>query len=93
MRYEYTIAADGSYTYRFGGLVNNRMTNDDDSGVVELGGEFVTLKGQRRVTRHRFANLQQALDGSTVLTLWPPVDMSQISPSRDSEYWTRSAKK
>ena len=93
VRYEYTIAADGSYTYKFGGLMNNRMTSDDDSGVVELGGEFVTLKGIRHVTRYRFGNLQQALDGSTVLTLWPPVDMSKITPSRDSEYWTRAAKK
>jgi hypothetical protein len=93
VRYEYTIAADGSYAYKFGGLLNNRMTNDDDSGVVELGGEFVTLKGHRHVTRYRFVNLQQTLDGSTVLTLWPPVDMSQIMSSRDSEYWTRSAKK
>lgn len=93
VRYEYTIAADGNYTYKFGGLLNNRMTNDDDSGVVELGGEFVTLKGRRRVNTYRFGNLQQALDGSTVLTLWPPVDMSKITPSRDSVYWTRSAKK
>ena len=37
MRYEYSIAADGNYTYKFGGLMNNRTTNDDDSGVVELG--------------------------------------------------------
>jgi hypothetical protein len=44
VRFGYTIAADGSYTYKFGCLLNNRMTNDDDSGVVELGGEFVTLK-------------------------------------------------
>ena len=93
VRYEYTIAADGNYTYKFGGMLNNRMTNDDDSGVVELGGEFVTLKGRRHVNTYRFGNLQQALDGSTVLTLWPPVDMSKITPSRDSVYWTRSAKK
>jgi hypothetical protein len=93
VRYEYTIAADGSYTYKLGGMLNNRMTSDDDSGVVELGGEFVNLKGHKHVNRYRFANLQQALDGSTVLTLWPPVEMSKIYPSRDSEYWTRSAKK
>jgi hypothetical protein len=69
------------------------MTSDDDTGIVELGGEFVTLKGNKRVNRYRFGNLQQALDGSTVLTLWPPVEMSKIYPSRDSVYWTRSAKK
>jgi len=93
VRYEYTIAADGSYTYKLGGMLNNRMTSDDDSGVVELGGEFVTLKGHKHTNRYRFANLQQALDGSTVLTLWPPIEMAKIYPSRDSEYWTRSAKK
>jgi hypothetical protein len=37
--------------------------------------------------------MQQALDGSTVLTLWPPIDMSQIQSSRDSTYLTRPAKK
>ena len=37
MRYEYSIAADGNFTYKFGGMLNNRMTNDDNSGVVELG--------------------------------------------------------
>jgi hypothetical protein len=93
VRYGYTIAANGSYSYKFGGLVNNRMTTDDDTGVVELGGEFVTFKGVRHVSRYRFANLQQALDGSTVLTLWPAVDMAQISASRDSVYWTRVVKK
>jgi len=93
VRYEYTIAADGSYTYKLDGMLNNHMTNDDDSGVVDLGGEFVTLKGHKHVNRYRFGNLQPALDGSTVLTLWPPVEMSKIYPNRDSEYWTRSAKK
>jgi hypothetical protein len=53
----------------------------------------VTFKGVRHVSRYRFANLQQALDGSTVLTLWPAVDMAQISASRDSVYWTRVVKK
>jgi len=47
----------------------------------------------KHVNRYRFANLQQALDGSTVLTLWPPVDMAKIHPNRDSEYWTRPGKK
>jgi hypothetical protein len=92
VRYGYTIAANGSYSYKFGGLMNNRMTTDDDTGVVELGGEFVTFKGVRHVSRYRFVNLQQALDGSTVLTLWPAADLSQISPARDSTYWTRVKK-
>jgi hypothetical protein len=93
VRYGYNIAPDGSYTYKFGGLVNNRATNDDDSGVVELGDGFLTFKGRKHVNRYRFGNMQQALDGSSVITLWPPVDMSQITPSRDSTYFTRPAKK
>jgi len=93
VNYGYTIASDGTYTYKFGGLMNNRPTSDDDSGVVELQGEFVTFKGHRHVTRYRFVNLQEALDGSTVLALWPPNDLSQIDSNRDTEYFTRPAKK
>jgi hypothetical protein len=93
IRYGYTIAANGSYTYNAGGLLNNQTVNDDDSGMVELGGAFVTFKGHRHVKQYRFAHLQQALDGSTVMTLWPPVEMSQINSSRDSEYLTRPAKR
>jgi hypothetical protein len=89
----YTIAADGSFTYKTAGLLNNRTVSEDDSGVVELGDGFVTFKGHRHAIRYRFSNLQAALDGSTVLTLWPPVDMSQITPTRDSTFWTRVAKK
>ena len=66
------------------------MVSDDDVGMVQLEGEFVTFKGQKRSNRYRFVNMQQALNGATVLTLWPPADMSQISPSRDTMYWTRT---
>jgi hypothetical protein len=93
IRYGYKIAANGSYTYKAGGLLNNLSVSDDDNGVVELQGEFVTFKGHRHVSRYRFVNLQQGLDGSTVLTLWPPVELSQISSSRDSVYLSRAAKK
>jgi hypothetical protein len=89
----YIIAADGTFTYKFSGLVNNRPTTDDDSGVVELGSEFVVFKGHRRTTRYRFLNLQQAIDGSTVLTTLPPHEMSQIDIGRDSEFWIRAPKK
>jgi len=93
VNYGYTIAADGRYTYKFGGLMNNMAAHDDDSGVVELGGEFLTFKGKAHVTRYRFVKMQQALDGSTVLTLLPPVDMSQVDLRRDLSYFTRPAKK
>jgi hypothetical protein len=93
VNYGYTIASNGAYTYKFGGLMNNRPTSDDDAGVVELQGEFVTFKGQRHVRRYRFVNLQEALDGSTVLALWPGVDLSQIDSNRDTEYLTRAVKR
>ena len=93
VNYGYTIASNGTFTYKFGGLMNNRPTSDDDSGVVELGGGFVTFKGHRHVQRYRFVSLQEALDGSTVLALWPPLDLSQIVSNRDTEYFTRPAKR
>lgn len=85
----YEIAPNGSFTYKMSGMINNSMTHDDDAGVVELGGEFITFKGRNHVVRYRFLNMQQALDGSTVLTLLPPGDLAHISIIRDSEYYTR----
>jgi hypothetical protein len=92
MRAGYNIAGNGSYTYKAEGLLNNRAASDDDTGVVELGGAFVTFKGHKRVGQYRFINIQQALDGSSVLALFPPVEMSQINAGRDITYWTRPAK-
>lgn len=86
----YHIAANGSFTYKMSGMADNRMASDADSGVVELGGEFVTFKGRNHVVRYRFLNVQTAIDGSTVLTLLPPGDMAHISIVRDSEVWSRA---
>lgn len=85
----YHISANGAFTYKMTGVVNNSSASDADSGVVELGGEFVTFKGRNHVVRYRFVNLQTALNGDIVLTLLPPGDMAHISIIRDSEYWTR----
>lgn len=85
----YEIAPNGSFTYKMSGMINNSMTHDEDAGMVELGGEFITFKGRNHVVRYRFLNMQQALDGSTVLTLLPPGDLAHISIIRDSEYYTR----
>lgn len=93
VNYIYTIAADGRYTYKFNGLMNNRAANDDDAGVIELGGEFLTFKGTRHTNSYRFVNLQQALDGSTVLALLPPLDFSKIDVRRDVSYLTRAPKR
>jgi hypothetical protein len=89
----YHIAANGSFTYKMAGMADSRIARDEDSGVVELGGEFVTFRGRNHVSRYRFLNIQTALDGSTVLTLLPPVDMAHISIIRDSSVWSREPKK
>ncbi|HKV93241.1 MAG TPA: hypothetical protein VJW20_11900 [Candidatus Angelobacter sp.] len=85
----YHIAANGAFTYKMTGMIGNNSASDADSGVVELGGEFITFRGRNHVVRYRFLNIQTALDGSTVLTLLPPGDMAHISIIRDSEYLSR----
>jgi hypothetical protein len=89
---KYTVSSNGSYSYTYGGLQSNRIVNDDDTGVVELSGPFFTFKGRKHVTRYRFVNLQTAMDGSTVLSLWPSKEMSEINSKTDTEYYTRAAK-
>ena len=86
----YHIAANGAFTYKMGGMINNQAASDTDSGVVELGGQFVTFRGRSHVVRYRFLNLQQAIDGSTVITFLPPAeDVSRINFVRDGEMWSR----
>ena len=86
----YHIAPNGAFTYKMSGVINNRSASDEDSGTVELGGEFVTFRGHAHVVRYRFLNLQQAIDGSTVLTFLPPAqDPATLSFIRDSELWVR----
>ena len=92
-RADWSIAANGRYSYKMGGMNHNVPVKDDDTGVIELGGGFVTLKGQRYERRYRFVFLVQALDGSTVLGLFPPVDMAKINSGRDLTLWTRPLKK
>lgn len=86
----YHIAANGTFTYRMSGVINNQSASDADGGVVELGGAVVTFRGRNHVVRYRFLNMQQAIDGSTVLTLLPPAaDPSTINFIRDSQLWSR----
>jgi hypothetical protein len=40
---KFSVAPDGHYTYSYSGLQNNEAVNDADTGVVELGGAFITL--------------------------------------------------
>ena len=74
-------------------MQSNNVVNDNDTGVVELSGAFFTFKGRKHVRRYRFVNLQQTLDGSTLMSLWPDKEMSQINPKNDTKYYTRAAKK
>lgn len=88
----YQIAGNGAFTYEMGGLWNNRPVQDKDTGVVELGEGFITLKGRNHTTRYHFLNLQTAIDGSTVLmVLAGHEDLSKASFLQ--EQWVREAKK
>ena len=90
----YDIAPNGSFTYQMSGLVNGRVTGDQDSGVVELGGDLLIFRGKNHVERYRFINCQQALDGSTVLTLLP--ENSTVTAATILMYgdqWTRPPRK
>jgi hypothetical protein len=88
----YQIAGNGTYTYDLGGIWNNRPVQDKDTGVVELGGGFITLKGRNHTTRYHFLNLQTAIDGSTVMmVLAGQEDLSKAAAFQ--EQWVREAKK
>jgi hypothetical protein len=88
----YRIAGNGAYTYEMGGIWNSRPVQDKDTGVVELGGGFITFKGRNHTTQLHFLNLQTAIDGSTVLmVLAGQEDLSKASAFQ--EQWVRDPKK
>lgn len=90
----YDIAADGKFTYQMSGMMNGNMVRDQDTGVVELGGDLVIFRGRSHVLRYRFINCQRALDGSTMLTLLP--ENSQVTAMtilNDGDEWSRSPSK
>jgi len=90
----YQIAGNGAFTYEMGGLWNSRPMQDKDTGVVELGGGFITLKGRNHTQRYHFVNLQTAIDGSTVLTLLPgQEDPAKANVTMLQEQWAREPKK
>jgi hypothetical protein len=89
----YRIAGN-SFTYRLDGMLNNRVVRDEDSGTVELGGEFVIFKGHARTKRFRFLNFQTAIDGSTVMMLLAEeADPAQVNIAARQEEWSRQIKK
>ncbi len=88
----YQISSNGTYIYEMGGIWNNRPVQDKDTGVVELGGGFITLKGHNHTNRYHFLNLQTAIDGSTVMmVLADKDDLSKAAAL--SEQWSRDPRK
>ena len=88
----YQISSDGTYIYEMGGIWNNRPVQDKDTGVIELGGGFITLKGRKYTKRYHFLNLQTAIDGSTVMmVLAGDEDLSRAAALQ--EQWARDVKK
>jgi hypothetical protein len=86
----YTIASDGHYTYQMSGKSNGSTVREKEEGVVGLSGDLVVFKGTSHTSRYHFINSQQALDGSTVLTLLD--EGNQPSSSTIMNYaqkWTR----
>jgi hypothetical protein len=61
-------------------LQSNRAVNDSDTGVVELGGGFLTLKGRKHAQRYCFVNLQTAMAAER--------DVG-FNSKTDTEYYTR----
>jgi hypothetical protein len=90
----YQVGSNGSFTYEMGGMWNSRPVQDKDSGTIELGGQYVTLKGRAYTKRYRFINAQTAIDGSTVLMLLPDnEDRPGVSIKLRHEEWARDAKR
>jgi hypothetical protein len=90
----YDIAPNGSFTYKMSGMMNSSFVGDQDSGVVELGGGMVIFNGRNHVVRYQFINCQQAVDGSTVLTLLP--DKTQVNAMtilNQGDEWSRPPRK
>ena len=88
----YHIAPNGTFTYSLAGMQSSRIVRDQDSGVVELDGEFFTLKGRNHTSRYRFLNFQTAIDGSTVMmVLQGNEDVSKAAAFQDQ--WVREVKK
>jgi hypothetical protein len=90
----YDIAPNGSFTYKMSGMMNSGFVGDQDSGVVELGAGMVIFRGRNHEVRYQFINCQQALDGSTVLTLLP--DKTQVNAMtilNQGDEWSRPPRK
>jgi len=54
----------------------------------------IVFKGQAHVQRYKFINCQQALDGSTVLTLLPEnSEVTAMTILRYGDQWSRAPRK
>jgi len=90
----YQIAADGSYAYQMAGMSNRNIVREKETGVVELAEGKVIFKSSKHTRRMHFISYQEALNGSTVLTLLGdqyPVSGPNIGMY--GETWVRAAGK
>ncbi len=90
----YQIAADGSYAYQMAGMSNRNIVREKETGVVELGEGLVIFKSSKHTRRTHFISYQQALNGSTVLTLLgDQYPISGPNIGMYGEMWVRAAGK
>jgi hypothetical protein len=91
----YEIAADGTYSSRYAGLANGQVLREQTTGSVSFGdGRFVVRDKSSHVSRYWFIRLQDAPDGSSVLSLLP--DQYEITEDHlrsFTERWLRAPKK
>lgn len=90
----YHIAADSSYSYQAAGMSNRDIVREKETGTVELSGDLVIFRSGKNQRRRRFIGYQQALNGSTVLTLLDE-QYPATGPSIGmyGEKWVRAAQK
>jgi len=91
----YEIAADGTYSSRYAGLANGQVLRERTTGSVSFSdGRFVVRDKNNHVSRYWFIRLQDAPDGSSILSLLP--DQYQITEDTlrsFTERWLRAPKK
>jgi hypothetical protein len=92
----YSIAADGTYSYRFAGVSNRNTLRGQGTGTVEVSSRLIAFrdKDTNQITRYRLISYQAALNGATLLTLLPDsYDATGPNISFYAERWIRDAPK
>jgi hypothetical protein len=91
----YEIAADGTYSSLYAGLANGQVLREQTTGSVSFGdGRFVVRDKSNHVSRYWFLRLQEAPDGSSVLSLLPnQYEITEDHLRSFTERWFRGPKK